>query len=199
MYYLVLASSSPRRKEILKKSHLFFQTFSVEISENMNENMSLDEALMELSRRKAEAVIETFGEEFLKPSIVLSADTVVVYENEVLGKPKDQEEARVYLERMSGSKHLVKTAFCLWNQKTAKMITEVETSEVFFKTLEEETITRYIQTEEPYDKAGGYGIQGEGRNFVDKYTGSFYNIMGLPIEKILEISKELNWNLKEEN
>ena len=198
MYYLILASSSPRRREILKNARLDFQTFSIEISENLNENMSLDDALMELSRRKAEAVIHTYGQDFQDPSLVLAADTVVVHENEVLCKPKDQEQARSFLERMSGNTHLVKTAFCLWNIKKEEVFTEVCTSEVYFKDLDQETILNYIASDEPYDKAGGYGIQGEGRYFVDRHTNSFYNIMGLPIERILEILKEKDWVVSEE-
>jgi septum formation protein len=195
MYNLVLASKSPRRKEILKNANLPFHTFSLEISENLSENMSLDDALQELSRRKASAVIESESSHWSRPTIVLSADTIVVLDNEVLGKPVDRDQAKSYLTRLSGRAHEVKTAFCLWNLETEEILTDCVTSKVEFKTISDSELEIYLDTDEPYDKAGAYGIQGMGRSFVASYTNSFFNIMGLPIERVLEILQQKNWKI----
>lgn len=195
MYQLVLASKSPRRKEILKNANLSFHTFSIEISENLSENMSLDDALQELSRRKASAVIEKYARLWSNPTIVLSADTVVCIDNLVLGKPIDRKQAKEHLTRLSSRTHHVKTAFCLWNLATKEVLTDVVTSAVEFKTLSETEIEAYLDTDEPYDKAGAYGIQGMGRSFVKSYTESFFNIMGLPIERITEILNLKSWKI----
>ncbi len=195
MYQLVLASKSPRRKEILKNANLPFHTFSVEISENLNENMSLDDALRELSRRKASAVFDKYASLWSRPSIVLAADTVVVLDSDILGKPKDKNEAKEYLTRLSGRAHEVKTAFCLWNLDTKEIITECITSKVEFNKLTDEQIESYILTDEPYDKAGAYGIQGAGRSFVSSFDNSFFNIMGLPIERVLELILAKGWKI----
>lgn len=195
MYQLILASRSPRRAEILKNAKLSFHTFSVEISENLSENMSLDSALQELSRRKAGAVVEKYAGLWSKDTIVLAADTIVVLNGEILGKPKDREQAKSYLLRLSGREHEVKTAFCLWNLKTSQIETACENSMVKFKEITAAELESYLDTDEPYDKAGAYGIQGMGRSFVTSFTNSFYNIMGLPIEKVLETLDRLRWKI----
>jgi len=198
MYKIVLASSSPRRQTILQKAGFAFRTFSVEISENISENMSLDDALMALSRRKAEAVYQTYGEDISDHAILLAADTIVEFEGNILGKPKDQAEAKCFLSKMAGNMHLVKTAFCLWNLKLGEQICDIETSVVYFKPLDTKFLQAYINSEEPYDKAGAYGIQGKGKGFVEKYEGSLNNIIGLPIEKIQTILNKKKWQCERE-
>jgi septum formation protein len=193
MYQLVLASKSPRRQEILKNANLSFHTFSSEISENLNENMSLDDALQELSRRKASAAIEKYASLWSRPTIVLAADTIVVLNRDVLGKPIDRAEAKNFLSRLSGRNHDVKTAFCLWNLETNEILSDCITSEVEFKKISDAELERYLDTDEPYDKAGAYGIQGMGRSFVASHTNSFFNIMGLPIERVLEVLQQKKW------
>jgi septum formation protein len=193
MYQLVLASKSPRRQEILKNANLSFHTFSSEISENLNENMSLDDALQELSRRKASASIEKYASLWSRPTIVLAADTIVVLNRDILGKPIDRNQAKSFLTRMSGRTHEVKTAFCLWNLNTSEILSDCITSTVEFKKISEAEIDRYLDTDEPYDKAGAYGIQGMGRSFVASHTNSFFNIMGLPIERVLEVLQQKKW------
>ncbi|MCB0349341.1 MAG: septum formation protein Maf [Bdellovibrionales bacterium] len=195
MYQLVLASQSPRRKEILQNANIPLHTFSSEISENLNENMSLDDALQELSRRKASAVIEKYASLWSRPTIVLSADTVVVLDDDILGKPKDRAHAKSHLTRLSGRTHAVKTAFCLWNLDTKEVFTDCVTSKVEFKVISPEELEAYLDTDEPYDKAGAYGIQGMGRSFVSSHDNSFFNIMGLPIERVLEVLSTKDWKI----
>ncbi len=160
--------------------------------------MSLEDELIALSRRKAEAVIQTFGEQISTDSIVLAADTIVLHEGHVLGKPKGQQQAEKMLRALSGRQHEVKTAFCLWNMETSEIISEIISTNVFFKVLSEQSIQDYVKSEEPYDKAGAYGIQGRGGDFVDHFEGSYDNVVGLPLLEVEQALNRKNWKLKRE-
>ena len=193
---LVLASQSPRRKELLEKAGINFTTFSVQVSEFLNENLNLDDAIMEIARQKALAVVEPVKSMNLPSILVLSSDTVVVLGQEVLGKPLDQGQAFDFLRRMSGQTHEVKTSICFHDTVTQKTISEIESAFVTFKNLSDEEIWNYIKTGDPMDKAGAYGIQGKAKEFIVRLEGELDTVMGLPVKRVLRVISENKWDLK---
>ena len=175
---LILASKSPRRQEILKKYGYDFEVLLSNANENV-ENLSAKNTVEYLSRIKALSVYERVNENY----VVIGADTVVEFDGKILGKPKTQTEAYDMLKSMIGKSHNVYTGITIVTKD--KRITESVLSTVKFNNLSEEFILEYIKTGSPMDKAGAYGIQ-DG-NIVEKYNGSYYNIVGLPIERLSEI------------
>ena len=202
MFELVLASQSPRRRDILLEAGYKFQTCPVNVSETLNKNLTLDEAIKALAREKAEAFVQSIKNLKSQSYLVLSADTLVCLDGETLGKPQDAHQAKVYLRRLSSRTHLVKTGICIWPMASqgvpaATPITALDTTEVLFRELSDLEIEAYVASGEPFDKAGGYGIQGAGGNFIQSYQGSFKNVMGLPIELFEKILKEQGWKVRE--
>ena len=195
MLRFVLASKSPRRQFFLQKRGYVFHTFPVEISEFLNKNLRVELAVEDLAKRKAEAFVQSPEGLKMEPAVILSADTIVVYKDEILGKPKDQKDAFFTLQKLSGHKHRVVTAYCLWNTQTGQIVRGHEVSEVEFRSLSDEEIWDYVQSGDPMDKAGSYGIQSEGRKFVKNFTGTLENIAGLPIDEIEKKLQELGWVL----
>jgi septum formation protein len=193
---LVLASQSPRRKELLEKAGIPFKTFSVQVSEFLNENLNLDDAIMEIARQKAMAVIDPVKSLNLKDILILSSDTVVVLMGKVLGKPLDHSQAFDFLRRMSGLTHEVKTSICFYDTVTQKTISEIESSFVTFRDLSDEEIWSYIKTGDPMDKAGAYGIQGKAKEFIVELEGELDTVMGLPTKRVLKVISENNWDLQ---
>lgn len=170
----ILASQSPRRRELLSMLGLEFEIMTADIDETMDPSVSVEEAVAEISRKKAEAVGRN------NPGrLIVSADTIVTVEGRILGKPHSREEARAMLQSLSGRSHTVMTAFCLYLDGSAE--THVEKTEVVFKPLSLEEIDAYIATGSPMDKAGGYGIQDLAAVFVEALRGDYYNVMGLPL------------------
>ncbi len=180
---LVLASSSPRRVSILKDAGIEFIVEPSMIDENIDEKMKPIDLVLELAKLKAIHVAPKYPND-----IVLGADTIVVYEDEVLGKPKDEDDAYRMLKKLSGETHIVYTAVALI--KGERIESFVSATEVSMKKLSDLEIKNYIQTKEPMDKAGAYGIQGEGGNLVDHYKGDFFTIVGLPLKEVLEQLKK---------
>ncbi len=177
---ILLASASPRRKEILSMAGFEFRVKPVYVEEVVLSS-PIDTAL-ENSRRKVLAV-----KEFLrKGEVALAADTVVVLGNKILGKPKDSEEAVEFLKQLSGRWHTVVTAFSILSP-SGYLLSDYEESRVKFKRLSTEEIEWYVSTGEPLDKAGAYGIQGIGALFIERIEGDFYNVMGLPVGRIYDI------------
>lgn len=178
----ILASQSPRRREILQKYLSDFEICKSEADENIRDGESPKQIAMGLAFQKAYEVANKY-----KEGIVLGADTIVVLDEKVLGKPKNINDARIMLEKLSGQKHKVITGFCLIDlSKNQKNVDFVET-EVYFKELNENKIQNYLKTGEYSDKAGAYGIQGFGELLVDKINGSYSNVVGLPIERIADV------------
>ena len=184
---LILASQSPRRKELLTLLGYSFRVMVAPMDETM-EDLPVTEAVARLSCRKAAAV--EAGEE----QIVIGADTVVVLDGQVLGKPRDAADAVRMLRSLSGRTHEVMTGVCL--RKGDTVTTHTEVTEVTFRPLTEKEIEEYVATKEPMDKAGSYGIQGGAARFVEGIRGDYYNVMGLPVcrlglmlEKIMEETK----------
>lgn len=193
MYQLVLASASPRRRQLLQDAGFYFLVHPSQISETFDENMTIDDKLCDLSRRKAEAVFNEYKQIHKSPFLVLAADTEVVIHGETLGKPQDKGQAVAFLKLLSGCFHEVKTALCLKESNSGEFVSHVETTLIEFKELTDQEIYDYVSTDEPYDKAGGYAIQGIGGQFVKRTAGSWTNVVGLPVEKVVEILKNKNW------
>jgi len=190
---LVLASQSPRRKELLEKAGFEFRTFSVKVSEFLDKNLTLDEAIRQIARQKATACQEQIKSLNLQNILILSSDTVVVIDNEVLGKPQDQGQAFEFLRRLSGQTHEVKTSVCFIDELTEKMILDIESAWVTFRELSDQEIKSYVASGEPMDKAGAYGIQGVGGKFISKLNGNLDTVMGLPVKLVEKIMTENGW------
>ena len=182
---IILASKSPRRKEILETMGVQFEIDVADVDESVDACLSPVEAVCEISKRKAEKVSERHGED----EIVISADTVVVIDGKIIGKPKDKEDAFCILKNLSGRTHEVYTGFTVCGNGKTK--TDFEVTKVHFKELCDDDIRRYIATGEPMDKAGAYGIQQKGNLFVDYIHGDYYNVVGFPISKICVTIQEL--------
>lgn len=192
---MVLASSSPRRRLILEQGGYDFRTSSVKVSEIVKENLNLEEQIEDLSRQKAQALVNS-GKLLKKQGIlVLSGDTVVVLDGRILGKPRTIQESRQTLVELSGRKHEVITGVCLWRLEPEEVVTFHEISQVKFRELNDQEIDDYVASGEGMDKAGSYGIQGEARKFVEKFEGSYNNIVGLPLEKLEEVLRERGWRV----
>jgi len=179
---LILASSSPRRKEILQREEVEFEI--IHSSDIVEETLTSDpvEHVLILSREKAESVSSEAG-----PGIILGADTVVVLDGEIMGKPTDPKDAFAILKKLSGRTHRVYTGLTLLNKYNGKTISDYDCTEVRFNRLEEQKITAYIATGEPMDKAGAYGIQGMGSFLVESIKGNLDNVIGLPTGKLREM------------
>lgn len=188
----ILASNSPRRKELLEKFNYNFEIIKSNFDENSAPNLPPKLKVKFLAYKKAESVylsqINT-SEEIL----VLGADTIVVYKKNILGKPLDEEDAIKMLNLLNGKKHTVLTGYSVITNK--KIITKYNKTKVFFNNLTHDQITDYVKTFKPFDKAGSYGIQ-DGYNLVKKIKGSYNNVVGLPIEFIDKILKKILKNSK---
>jgi septum formation protein len=198
---LILASGSPRRKDLLARAGFFFHVFSVQVSESLEKNLTVDEQILNIARRKAEASLQAYKSLKNEPFLILAADTMVVLDDTPLGKPENTDQAFDYLSRLSGRTHQVKTAVVLAEgpaetSGNLKMRQAIETTQVIFRPLSEREIREYIMTGEPMDKAGAYGIQGSAGNFVEKFVGSYDNVVGLPIELVNRLIKEGQWILR---
>jgi septum formation protein len=195
MRTLVLASSSPRRSELLQAMGFKFQTLSVEISEIFKENLNLEDGLLDVARRKAEAVVRSGKLLNIKDFLVLSGDTIVMLEGEVLGKPANRDIAIEYLSKLSEKTHCVMTGICLWDGLTGEVLVNLDRSFVTFKKLSREQIEKYVDTGDPMDKAGAYGIQSLDRGFIEKIEGSIENVMGLPVQLLSQIFEKKGWEI----
>ena len=176
---IILASKSPRRREILENTKVRFSVKESQIDEIIKVNESPKETVMRLAYEKALDVASSN-----KDSLVIGADTIVVINEQILGKPKNEEEAYNMIKLLSGKTHYVITGFALINLSLNKKVVDCEVSQVTFKELSKECIKDYINTKESLDKAGAYGIQGYGGLLVKNIQGDYFNIVGLPISKI---------------
>ena len=181
-YHLILASQSPRRQYLLKELGLHFEIRTTNIPELYPANLTPEQVAVFLAELKA----DSFDAARLDPkAVIISADTIVSVENEILGKPGNYKEAVSMLLKLSGRKHEVITAVCLKTKNKRKTFSV--TSAVYFKDLTMEEIDYYIENFQPFDKAGGYGIQEWiGYIGISKIEGSYFNIMGLPVKEFYE-------------
>ncbi|GAA0065315.1 MAG: Maf-like protein [Clostridium perfringens] len=178
---VILASKSPRRVEILEKIVKEFEVVESNFDENtIDFKGDIEKYVKDLSRNKAIEVSKGLNE----PSIVIAADTVVFQEGKVLEKPKNEEDAFSMLSSLSGNTHKVYSGICLINTYNDTVVTDCDCTEVRFSELNPRQIRNYINSGEPMDKAGAYGIQGLGGAFVEGIKGCYYNVMGLPLNKL---------------
>ena len=184
---LVLASSSPRREELLEQLDLNFTIVPSKIEEDKFYNLSPEILVKQLASAKAEAVAE-----LVEDTIVIAADTIVVYKDEILGKPDNTDDARKMLNKLKGSKHRVLSGLVVLSTIENEMLVDYDETEVFMRNLDENEINGYINSGEPFDKAGAYGIQGLGGIFIEKIRGSYYTVVGLPIHKLAVMLKKFS-------
>lgn len=182
MNSLILASASPRRQELLTLLNLPFTTYPTDVDETLPENISPVEAVQQLAYKKAEAALQAHN-----ASIIIGCDTIVVHNNRILGKPIDHEDAFQMLSQLSNETHAVYTGVCLLSNKQTLLF--YEKTEVTFWELTQQEILAYIESGDPFDKAGSYGIQGKAALFVKSIRGDYYNVVGLPISRL---SRELS-------
>lgn len=177
---IYLASKSPRRKNLLKQIGLTFSSFSVELNEEILDG---EHPIKTVKRLALEKLI--LAEEKLTEGIIITADTIVVIDKEIIGKPKTKNAAKLILEKLSGRTHYVYTGYSIKNLLKNKVITDYSRTSVSFRELSNSEIRDYINTGSPMDKAGAYGIQDDyGAVFISKIRGCYYNVMGLPLSKV---------------
>ena len=188
---VILASQSPRRKELMGLFHIPFTVRVSDADEAMPPELSPAEAVALVSRRKAEAVPRQADD------LVIAADTIVVLGEEILGKPKDPADARRMLRLLSGRDHQVMTGMTLLRGEQALVCTEI--TDIHFRPLSDREIDAYIRTGEPMDKAGSYGIQGGAALFAERLVGDYYNVMGLPVCRLGQLLREIAPEIMEES
>ena len=188
---MILASNSQRRQEILKDAGFNFRVIASNIEE-ISDKENVIERILDIAEKKLEQIAKNNVNEF-----ILAADTVVELDKNIFGKPKDREEAFKFLKLLSGKIHRVITAYVFKNISKNILIREVVISEVKFFDLDDETINWYLDTGEPFDKAGAYGIQGYGRVLVEKIDGDYYSIMGFPISNFLENLRKIGYKISQ--
>ncbi|MFA6023352.1 MAG: Maf family protein [Candidatus Pacearchaeota archaeon] len=187
---IILATTSPRRQGLAQTMGLDFEIVPSNYEENMKLNLKPKDLVMQFAHGKALDVSKKF-----KEGIVIGIDTIIVFNNKNLGKPKTKEEAFKMLKSYSGKKQYVYSGVCLIDCKTKKIIKDFEVTEVYFKKLEDNEIKNYIATGEPMDKAGGYGIQDLASIFIKKINGCYFNVMGFPIYNIYKNLRKMNVNI----
>ena len=185
----ILASASPRRKEILLNLGLDFTVITSDADEE-SDIRDPEELTMELARRKGQAVAEHLSDtgRLDEDTVIISADTVVFCDGEILGKPRDKADAEKMIRMLSGKTHTVTSGVALIYK--GKTVSAVSTTEVTFDTLTEEFIDRYINSPEPYDKAGGYAVQGKAAEVISKINGCYFSVVGLPVNCLCRLAAE---------
>lgn len=183
--YLILASQSPRRKELLSQIGYNFSSIPADINEDVNHNEKAIDYVNRLAAEKAKAVAQKLTPSKKALTVVLGSDTSVVYKGNILGKPLNFNECKAQLEMLSGNTHQVLTSIAVVHQ--ACCLSEVIATDVTFKTLTIDEIIRYWATGEPQDKAGSYGIQGIAGQFVTNISGSYSAVVGLPLYETAQL------------
>ena len=184
---IYLASRSPRRRKLLKQLGIKFKSFSVNLDEKINGGEKPVNLVKRLSIEKLE-----LARKKIKSGLIITADTIVVLNNKIIGKPKNKKEAVQYLKLLSGKQHIVFTGFAVMNIPANKIIVDYEKTEVKFRKLDDDEINDYLLSGSPLDKAGAYGIQDDfGAVFVEKINGCYYNVVGLPLTKLYQVLRKL--------
>jgi septum formation protein len=186
---LILASSSPRRAEILANAGLPFSVLSSAVDESPYPGEAPEALVQRLANAKADLVVARA----VGPAIVLAADTVVVLEDKILGKPGSIEDARHMLQRLSGRAHSVLTGVALIRLPDGERRQFIESTLVHFRPITDEELSSYLATEEPYDKAGAYAIQGQAGRYIPRIEGCYFNVVGLPLSRVLTELQTLGW------
>lgn len=179
---IILASASPRRKELLEKLDLDFSVCPADIDESLLPDEDAAMYPLRTAVQKAMAVAKT-----TEDALVIAADTVVAVDDDILGKPRDEAEAKAMLQRLSGREHIVITGIGVVDTASGRTLSATEQTIVYFHPLRDEEIDAYIATGECMDKAGSYGIQGKGSLLVRKIDGDYFNVMGLPLSRLYRL------------
>lgn len=187
---LILASASPRRAAVLREAGLSFTVLSSAVDETPIPGESPQALVQRLANGKAELV----AARAVGSAIIMAADTEVVLDGHILGKPRTSDDARNILMQLSGRTHSVMTGVTLIRLPDSERRHFVETTLVHFATLSEEEITEYLATEEPFDKAGAYAIQGRAGRFIPRIEGCYFNVVGLPLARLYQALGELGWS-----
>jgi|SRR6185437_11445900 len=183
MKKIILASASPRRKQLLEMLGLPFIVCPSNIDENLTPGLTPSKQVEALSRQKAEAVASKFQD-----AIILSADTMVMLGNELIGKPKDETDAKRMLKKISGTNHSIVTGFTLLDTKTKKIVTKSTETRIWFRKMSDEEIASFVKKEKPLDKAGAYAIHELAAIFIEKIEGDYMGGIGL---SVFQLAKEL--------
>ena len=180
---LILASNSPRRKELLSLAKFQFEVITQDVEESLDKRLPVAKQIEQIAYKKANAVAINNDND-----VVIGADTVVVVDEEILGKPKDEQDALRMIKMLSGKTHQVITAVAIIYQNEVTLFHEI--TDVTFYEMTEEDINQYVKLPSIYDKAGAYAIQGEAALYIKAINGDYYNVMGLPIAKVTKVLKE---------
>jgi septum formation protein len=179
---IYLASKSPRRRKLLKQINLNFKSFTVDVDEKFKKGEKPSISVKRLSLEKMDKARRK-----VKQGIIITADTIVVLNGKVIGKPKNENDAKRILKKLSGNIHTVYTGFSIYNSASNKLLTDYEKTLVEFRKLNSSEIDDYIKSGSPMDKAGAYGIQDDfGAVFIKKINGCYYNVVGLPLTKVYQ-------------
>lgn len=183
---LILASASPRRKELLELAEIDFGVIPADVDESLLPGEEPTRHVLRLSEKKALAVADRYPDAW-----VIGADTLVTLRGEIFGKPRQPSEATAMLRKLSGLRHSVITGFTILRKATGALHREAVTSRVVFREITENELRWYLKTSEPYDKAGGYAAQGKASLFIKEIQGSFTNVVGLPLCEVIGALKKL--------
>ncbi len=188
---IILASASPRRKELLQKAGFSIEVMPVKVSEIPNKNLNVSDQILDIAQRKMQAGAKSLLDQGRKNALLITADTEVIFNNAPLGKPETRQEAYEMLRKLSGIAHTVLTAVCVYDLDNGRSQTGVEKTDIYFRPLTDEQIWAYVDTGDPFDKAGGYGIQNVGDLFIEKFEGPHDNVVGLPVDLVKTLIDKL--------
>ncbi len=186
---LVLASASKRRRVLLEQLGLKFKVFPSQVEEDLTSYTSPRSCVLEMASSKVQDVAERISEE----ALIIGADTVIYFEDRIIGKPAGREEAAELLYSLSDSCHQVWTGMVVLNTARDQSRQYLQRTDVFFRRLKESEIDHYLESDEPWDKAGAYAIQGMGAAFVKRIEGCFYTVVGLPLGGLMPLLYSLGW------
>jgi septum formation protein len=188
---LILASTSPRRAEILRDAGIVFDVCAPQIDEARRPHEAAEKMVARLAEAKTRAAAESAGEKI--PAIIIGADTAVELDGEIFGKPRDAADAREMLSYLSGRTHYVVTGIHILRLPDGAGRSAVETTAVTFARLDQKEIDAYVASGEPFDKAGGYAIQGRAGRYIPRIEGCYFNVVGLPLARLYALLGELGW------
>ena len=188
--FIILASNSPRRGELLRQIGLSFVTAPANVDEQVQAGESPESYVVRVALDKARAAAAKAGS-----GVIIAADTIVVLGDRILGKPADRHDAELMLSLLSGRTHIVITGLAVIDAAAGKTATGTSLTRVWFRDLSQDEITSYVMTGEPLDKAGAYGIQGKGALFVKQIEGCYYNVVGLPLSLLGELLRNFSIRL----
>lgn len=183
---ILLASQSPRRKELMQLLPWPFEVYTKEVEEQIDMQLAPEVNVQSLAEQKAMAVAECYSDR-----LVIGADTIVCYEGKIMGKPKDQEDAKQILRLLSGNTHQVYTGVAIVCKETQTKVTFYQSTHVTMQDLSDSEIEEYLLTNESHDKAGAYAIQGYGARYISGIEGDYYNVVGLPVHAVYSKLKEI--------